>query len=494
MLTPHSIKMNFSDLIKKENQFLIFIITLVSAVTLPFIFTDGMFLDGLLYSAIGKKMAIGQGSFWFPQLSLTYESSFHEHPPLAFGILSVFYKIFGTDFWVERFFNLIVFTITFKYIYSLIIFITNDKQRASRIFSFFLLLFFLIPKNHWAIQHVMLDNVLSMFSLISLFHILKFTVKDKYLWIHITLAVLTTCCALLTKGLPGLFPLFCPILYCLYNRKIPIISGVKSSTLLTVLFFTVITALLYLNEDAYSSLKTYFDQQLLASLKGDRVIVDSRFHIMKRILEEILVVIIATSICGFILYRKKKNNSNYLKTALFFFIIGCSASIPIMLSPKQLDFYMIPSLPYFTLAASFICSQLFFDKNLCFRGIKYISTSVFILCIILTAFFWGKPKRDQQIINDTKSLNVAFPESTIFSCTNRMHSSWNIFSYFSRYSNLNVDRSEERRKYILLFKDEEIPLQYTLVDLPLSVFKIALQKKIKPQHRLKPMENNSKVD
>ena len=48
------------------------------------IFSNGMFLDGLIYSTVSKNLADGIGTFWNPHFSSTFLPDFHEHPPLAF--------------------------------------------------------------------------------------------------------------------------------------------------------------------------------------------------------------------------------------------------------------------------------------------------------------------------------------------------------------------------------------------------------------------------
>ncbi|MDR1182885.1 MAG: hypothetical protein LBL13_13005, partial [Bacteroidales bacterium] len=52
----------------------------------PHALSDGMFMDGLIYSTIAKNMANGLCSFWEPHFTTTCHANFYEHPPLAFGL------------------------------------------------------------------------------------------------------------------------------------------------------------------------------------------------------------------------------------------------------------------------------------------------------------------------------------------------------------------------------------------------------------------------
>jgi hypothetical protein len=66
-----------------------------SVLMLPNFLRQGMFVDGLMYATISNNLAQGIGSFWSPQLSQTVFPAFHEHPPLVFGIESIFFRVLG---------------------------------------------------------------------------------------------------------------------------------------------------------------------------------------------------------------------------------------------------------------------------------------------------------------------------------------------------------------------------------------------------------------
>ena len=64
--------------------------------------TEGMFLDGVTYACISRNMACGLGSFWSPSYTQTIGHVFHSHPPLAFGLEALFFKVLGDHWWVEK--------------------------------------------------------------------------------------------------------------------------------------------------------------------------------------------------------------------------------------------------------------------------------------------------------------------------------------------------------------------------------------------------------
>jgi len=74
--------------------------------------SDGMFMDGTIYATISRNLANGSGTFWQPHLTDTIYPVFIEHPPLAFGLEAILFKVFGDSRFVERFYSLLTIFIT----------------------------------------------------------------------------------------------------------------------------------------------------------------------------------------------------------------------------------------------------------------------------------------------------------------------------------------------------------------------------------------------
>ncbi len=68
----------------------------------PQLFQEGMFMDGLIYSAIAHNLANGFGTYWELSFSQTIMKDFHEHPPLAFILQSLTYDLLGNGFYVDK--------------------------------------------------------------------------------------------------------------------------------------------------------------------------------------------------------------------------------------------------------------------------------------------------------------------------------------------------------------------------------------------------------
>ncbi|MGQ3014586.1 MAG: hypothetical protein ACT6QS_12830, partial [Flavobacteriales bacterium] len=60
------------------------------ALLLPFLVTEGLFLDGLVYATVARNMAQGSGTFFIPLFEANMHVPFFEHPPLVFWLESLF--------------------------------------------------------------------------------------------------------------------------------------------------------------------------------------------------------------------------------------------------------------------------------------------------------------------------------------------------------------------------------------------------------------------
>ena len=105
---------------EKKIQLLIWLINLSVFLLfyMPDLLRDGMFGDGLLYATLANNLAHGIGTFWSPQV-FSGAPGFHGHPPLVFGIQSVFFRVLGDGMWVERLYSFLAAVVTAYLIISI---------------------------------------------------------------------------------------------------------------------------------------------------------------------------------------------------------------------------------------------------------------------------------------------------------------------------------------------------------------------------------------
>ena len=160
------------------NLFLwVFTLSVAFILTLPVLIQDGMFMDGVLYTAVSHNLANGIGTFWFPSFSFNnlagIQNSFHEQPPLVFGIQALFFKLLGDSMYVERFYIFLCLLINILLIKKLweLIFKGDEHTKA---LSWLPVLFWIsIPVCFWSFSNNMHENTVSIFILASIIFILR---------------------------------------------------------------------------------------------------------------------------------------------------------------------------------------------------------------------------------------------------------------------------------------------------------------------------------
>ena len=150
----------------------------IAALTIPSLVQDGMFLDGVTYSAIAKNMAQGYGSPLNPHYTQTLYPEFHEQPPFALIIQSYFFKLFGTTIYTERIYCLFILLLTILGITKCWQLLT-DKTSREEYDWFPLLLWIAIPLASWSYRNNLLENTMSVLTLFAVYFILKSLIENK---------------------------------------------------------------------------------------------------------------------------------------------------------------------------------------------------------------------------------------------------------------------------------------------------------------------------
>lgn len=323
-----------------------------------------MYNDGIWYACISKNLANGIGSFWNPQLTTTIFPSFHEHPPLVFGIQSLFFSLLGGSIIVERLYALFIFLLS-AWLISRIW--RKGFQAHPALASLWSL-----PIIFWLFNEVIylfypgnvLEPTMGVFTLLSV--ILLWTAAEKEAFqssmSYLVLGGLALFGATLCKGFVGLFPLALVFLHWSVFRSMSFWQMTLRSIVLTAI---LLVSYLFLLTDpsAFESLGKYIDSQVLASINAERTAYhhrDSHFYILKRLLE---VSVPSLILMGLLLYPSFKKRPAFFdkgtrRLASFYVLIGISASFPLMISPKQSFYYLLPAIPFFALAMASLVAPL----------------------------------------------------------------------------------------------------------------------------------------
>ena len=479
-------KKNFFLLKNTVNIGHFFSLSVICILTLPFLLTEGLFMDGAMYSTIANNFANGEGTFWFPAFSGDVHNPFFEHPPFAFYLEGIFNQILGGSYFTSRIYGL--FTIFSSTIFIHLIW-TNSTRAELKKYSWVAILCWIItPQIFWGATQNILENTLSMFCLGSIYFMIKATkVKLTPSIIFSFLGALFTLLAFLSKGFVGLFPLaFYGILWFTSRNSNNSFSGISLKKTFTHYLHLIISCLflffvfIYINDDAVESLTTYINKQVGASIKGE-LRNDNRFIVLTRLFSELLPII-GLIIIGLIFTRKNSIIKNIGNSSFYIHIfVAISASFPLMVSPKQGAFYIIPSIPYFSLALCLILIHIIksqpskpqINNRKINRFFTYFSSVVIIASIVLLINNKGSYNRDGNEIKDIKIISAKFPNSSI-SLTPELKGNWAHMAYLKRYGNIDIYR--QKPKDIVLASKKHLKLKgYVLSELKLNNFNLFIK-------------------
>ena len=453
---------------KRINAFWLFTFFIFLILFLPSVLKDGMFLDGITYSAISKNLASGLGDFFNLTYSKTIHTNFHEHPPLVFGIQSLFFKILGNSFYTERVFGLFISLLTFWGItLTWSLFWKKDQQKLSWIPVLF---WISIPLVLWSYRNNLLENTMGVFTLFSSYFILKSLIKK--IWFYLIFGSLFIVLGLLSKGPVAFFPLSIPLIYGLVYKT-------KNYSLLSFFFLIIWVVLIgaffvFMFPGVYENITHYLNKQLFPAINNAREITtNNRFFILFLLLKELLFPVLLGAIVVLLTYFKKMAFAGVPKTTVLFGFIAFAASIPLMISLKQRDFYLVPALPFFALSISFflkpyIQSLIDLISERVLMGLK--KTTVFSFLILIGLLFSDNgSSRDSVLLSDVYKISAEITEGGMISSSKELQTNWLLIAYLSRIGYLSLDKNKQHQ-YLLTKKDEHCPKGYKKSNIELKLF------------------------
>jgi 4-amino-4-deoxy-L-arabinose transferase-like glycosyltransferase len=445
------------------------------------LFSNGMFLDGLIYSTVSKNLSQGLGTFWNPHFTSTCIPDFHEHPPLAFGIQSVFFLLFGQSRFVDRSYSILTLIIT-GFVILKIWKILGFKS------GWIPLLFWLItPTVFWTSYNNLLENTLSIFTSLSVLFYLKYREYKKFYFI--LLSGLMLAFGFLTKGFVAFFPWTFPFILWLFIKDRSF--GRMFYDSLRIFFFTVVPLILLvvIVPAARLSLHKYISNQVIDSIQHI-VTVDSRFDIVKRLFSEIALQAVLSVI--FIFAGRLRRipvviNTEYTRKAMVFISVGLTGVLPIMISMKQSGFYILPAYPLFSVGTAILMYPFI---NSLLKGINYrskgfvffrwLSYGLFSIGIILSVLYSGGYSRDKSKISDTYSVLSVIPVNSTINILPGMYEDWSLHAYFARFKNVSLDPDLFNEREYLLIKNENysdtLKLHYEPVNINAADYKLFRKK------------------
>lgn len=443
------------DMKKAQLNFILFTILVFCSLLLPALFTRGLFMDGLIYGCISRNLAVGQGTFWSPQFSQTLLNHFSEHPPLAFGLESLFFRLSGNGMYTERFYGLVMAIISA----SFIALIFRSLSPKGQYWWLPVLLWISTERVFWALGNNMLENTMSLFSLAASYFLIlasKQSLANRLLYLSISAFLLLL--AFLSKGLPALFPLALPL--CFINSRGP--RDAFGITLIYLLVFALITFTgMMIFTEGSDAIRDYLSTQVSNSVQGrDRV--GERLPFISGFFQQIIHMIIMV-LLTWILARPKMIPLTFPRSAYSMFLLGLCAFLPLLISPKLSFYYLIPSMPYFALGSSLlvvpVLDQLLQRVEIQKRTRAMIS--ILLLCgiavtVAISIRQSGSVSRDRETLKCADRVSEIAGKQVIIGLSPELQQDWTLIACLQRYAYISVT-PDTSADYYLQRPDETIP-------------------------------------
>ncbi len=440
-----------------RSALLLFALSLLLLSLSPYLLSYGMFLDGVIYSAVSRNLAVGFGTPWKPAYSLTLGREFYGHPPLGFWIQSVLYRLFGEGLWVDKLFtfsvaalNLILFSVLYVRLKG-----EDDPGLWAP-----LLVLFSFHSYRWVIRNNLLENTMSTFVLLSLLLYVSTLRKGVLYSIPAGLSVLA---AFLVKGPVGLFPLVAPLF-------LPAKASVRRRTLATVLGVVVfLTAFLFLllNGDVRHFFSEYVRHQIGNSLTGKENPAPTRLYILYALLTELLFPLSFLLPLRLVVGGRVRWNGYVLG----YLLLALSGSLPIMVSMKQARFYLHPSLFLYALFLTSLFSPVLRAVE-GWRPIGRVALPVALLNTVVASAVafthMGTGEGGYEPFYRTfveRPLNLRLKHHEYLSvCPEGLYTNWSMFAGMERVFKLSMSRRIGYR-YLLVDRSAcpKVPEGYTLL-------------------------------
>lgn len=410
------------------------------------LFVEGMFFDGVTYACISRNMAIGLGNFWNPYYTQTMGQVFHSHPPLGFGLEALAFKILGDHFYVERLYSLITFIVSAALIVAIWRRTTNRLDWA-----WLPLLFWIaMPLVSWCTSNNMLENTMTVFVLLSVWLMLLSYQNNSKIWLFV--AGIALLLAFMSKGVTGLFPLVFPVVYCAFDEKRHWVQGLIDAFLL-VLELAVLAGLMFLVfPPSLPYLKDYFQVQVLGTGLHEATVV-TRFSILFAWLGQMAIPLVIAAILLIVNKFVIKSPVKAFefppdrKWFLLFLVFGLTGVLPIMVTKKQSDFYMLSALPFFALACGHLTlAATNMLQQQVKKGLRF-GLTVGACCVVLTGFVMsvtriGKYDRDGGFLDAMKNALTEIPENETVGISKEDFTQWSWHAYFMRYGKVSLDDNQ----------------------------------------------------
>ena len=409
--------------------------------------TTGMFMDGLIYSNISANIAEGVGSFWHPVYTATHHPDFYEHPPLALGLLALFYKVLGTHLWVTKFY--MVLTMLLCAWLTIRLWMRLGGRREDGWMP--LLLWTLMPTvTHFAFQG-MLENTMVLFDMGAILLLLRSERKA----LNGLLAGLLLAAAFMSKGFTGLFPLVLPLLVWFFDRN----KGFSVQTLCMLSGLLLPLAIIALAvPEARDYFSNYMQHQVLAGYSQGEV---HRWQIVLYFFRSTAIVIGVVLLVA-IINKRVGQKPTRLQWAMWA-LVAC-AVLPMMVSTRQREFYLLTAMPMVAVLLALLIEEPVARWIKPTKVLTYIALALFAGAVVINVVRFGSEGRDVQLQREMAVIVEYLDKGETVTIPSPLYYNYSLQGYYYRERRITLD-DQHRHRHLLT--TDEYPADSTYRKLPL---------------------------
>ncbi len=442
----------------------------------PYLLSHGMFMDGIMYATISNNLANGIGSWNDLAFTETIAAHFKGHPPLAFWIQSLFYKVFGDSYLIEKFYSALTYALTGFFMVKTWNLVSKFKKLA----WLPIIVWLSIPIITQAARNNLLENTMMVFTTIALFYIVKFFQCKNYS--NLIIAGICLFLAFLTKGPVSFFIWSMPFWWFVFFPKIKFNLFIKSTIILIIATIVPLLILLIVSNDIKMYLSEYYHHQILNSLQHKET-VGSRFWILQKLLKELITpgIIIAIILITRSYHKSKLDKIEFSPWLKLLLLSGISGVIPMIISLKQNGFYFIPALPFFAIAIALFIAPIIYQSYLTiepshkiYKLFYFISVIALSTSFVIIFYNNGKNGRDDGKLQDLKKIHTTIGKHTKIHSSIAIKKDWTTLAYLFRYYQVSVinDGNFQSNYYLDEFSNSSKIEGYTPIELNLTQFRL----------------------
>lgn len=420
------------------------------ALLLPALFMDGMFMDGQIYATVSHNLAEGRGTFWDPTFSVTCMTSYHEQPPLLFGMESLLFRLLGSSMYTERIFCLLMAVgaaLGISRVWKQL-----HPGKMGEMSWWPVLLWIIMPVVFWAYTNHVEEAAMAVFALFAVEMQLRAFKNKRVLFLVFSGLLLVG--ASMCKGVQGLFPLVFPVLFALFTKERSFGKAVVDCIIIGATIVAVY-ALLALDPAMRLSYTKYYHDRIFATFNvAETATTGSRFYLLWELLQNLFVPLGVIAL----LYLLLRNVAGSFQRVWAFVALAFCGIIPLLVTREQRGFYLVTALPFMAIAMALPMAHIMRLRIAEIRRPKIISAVMVLVTIgsiAATIVFAGQPKRDKDFLHDAYAIGKSVGTDKIIGTSPAIYSTWAFHAYLVRHFNIALDKEHEQL-YLLKEKTDTV--------------------------------------